>query len=538
MVRSRWTTGGLGLVALLGLGAGGCEVDDLPEELRSLFEDASPKELKPESGDLKDKPTRRRRTAQADAGTPTTPDAGDDGRNRRRSLPNVEFSALHQSATVVDMHVDGLWFTRSRDLHFSDWGDKRQAHPHQIRNGHVDAVFFSIWVPPDKGNPPAEARALVEKFKKEALARTDMRPAVKPEEIEANANERRVTALLGLEGCAALDGKPENVDWFIDQGVRYVSLTWNEKNPFASGAKGGDTGLSSLGRALVERLNRRGVMVDVSHASRQTFWDIATLTRAPFIATHSNTRALCDHPRNLDDLQLYAVREAGGVVGLNFYTSFLVKTGKATVADVVAHALRMKAIMGADHIGIGSDFDGDIEPPTDLRDISWMSRLTQRLLQDDFTEEEVVAVLGGNLIRVMHEVQSGAMERRVEHRPARLKNLGDDALTDANFSTTWSPEQPGALVQLEVREPGLDRLTIWTSTPFGHSGVKKLTVRTSCGTGCGGTTTVTVDGAPRPIRVELAGVARAKKVTVEVVVEAFNGNGRIAEIVPEIHVAP
>ena len=198
-------------------------------------------------------------------------------------------------------------------------------------------------------------------------------------------------------------------------GLVYVTLCHNNDNQICESARhdeGYETfgkGLSDFGSQVVKEMNRVGLLIDLSHASEQTFYDTLDLSAVPVVCSHSNCRALCDHPRNLTDEQLKALAEKGGVVQINFYHGFLRKDGEATVEDVVRHILHAMKVAGEDHVGIGSDFDGD-GGVKGVASAAEMMNLTRLLLQAGVTEAQLEKLWGGNFLRVMQKAQDYAKE--------------------------------------------------------------------------------------------------------------------------------
>ena len=166
-------------------------------------------------------------------------------------------------------------------------------------------------------------------------------------------------------------------------------------------------GLSELGRKAVAEMNRCGVMVDLSHAAESTFYDALRLSSVPVVCSHSSCRAICDHPRNLTDEQLKALAEKGGVAQITFYSGFVRKEGVATILDIVEHIMHAISVCGIDHVGIGSDFDGD-GGVVGLANASEMINLTRLLLREGLSVADLRKLWGGNFLRVMDQIQKAA----------------------------------------------------------------------------------------------------------------------------------
>ena len=391
-----------------------------------------------------------------DAPTPaaaetTQPEAGGD------------YTAVHRRAVAIDMHADTVQFILDEGADISERRTDTHLDAARMREGGLDAQFFSIWVEPQyygAGGARAVARADEQVAAVRALA--EKRPdvwtlATTAADIRRAAREGKLAALMGLEGGYAIDEKLENVERYYRLGVRYMSPTWTFSLPWAGSsgdAAGRGRGLSEFGRAVVREMNRLGMMVDVSHVSDQTFWDIVETSSKPVIATHSNARAIVDEPRNLTDEMIRAVARTGGVVCVVFYPAFvepgwnglkhrvdaeiaaevneagrraegrgsikriardrvrereyLRRLPPVTLARVADHVDHIVRLVGVGHVGVGSDFDGIQAVPADLSSVAQLPNLTAELLRRGYTEEDVTKILGGNILRVMEEVERGA----------------------------------------------------------------------------------------------------------------------------------
>jgi membrane dipeptidase len=227
----------------------------------------------------------------------------------------------------------------------------------------------------------------------------------------------KVAILIGVEGGHAIEGSLDNLRALHRRGVRYLTLTWNNGNEWAGSSVGLDgtrtAGLTGFGREVVREMNRLGMLVDLSHVSEATFFDAIAASAQPVIASHSSARALADHPRNLTDAQLLAVKRNGGVVNVNFFSRFidpnflraflagerpLPATPFAVLVDHFDHVAR---VAGVDHVGIGSDFDGVSALPEGMEDVTMLPRIAQALLDRGYSEGDVKKMLGGNMLRVM-----------------------------------------------------------------------------------------------------------------------------------------
>lgn len=329
---------------------------------------------------------------------------------------------LWRDAIVVDMHNDLP--SRVADEGYDAAvrhapGDGHTDVPRLLESG-ITAQWMAAWVDAtyragSERSPFARAVRLIGII--DALVARDparlARAASAAEIVRAKA-EGRVAILVGVEGGHAIEGSLERLGELHALGMRYLTLTWNNGNEWAGSSLGeGGTrtgGLTSLGRAVIREMERLGVLVDLSHVSDATFDDVLDVASRPVIASHSNARALYDHPRNLTDRQLRAIAAGGGVACANFYPLFLDpefaagRRSRMPLSVLVDHLDHMASVAGIAHVGLGSDFDGISAVPEGLEDISCMPRIAEALLDRGFGEDDVRAVIGGNVLRVMAEL--------------------------------------------------------------------------------------------------------------------------------------
>lgn len=217
--------------------------------------------------------------------------------------------------------------------------------------------------------------------------------------------------LLHFEGVEAIDTDLDSLHIFYQAGLRSVGITWSRPNAFGYGVPfafplGPDTGpgLTDAGKALVKECNQLGIMIDLSHLNEKGFWDVAKLSDAPLVATHSNAHALAATPRNLTDKQLDAVKESGGIVGINYHIGFLREDGRSDLEtsynEIVRHAAYIADRIGIDHVGLGSDFDG-ATMPQDLKDAAGLPKLMKALAEHGFDKKSLKKIAHGNWVRVL-----------------------------------------------------------------------------------------------------------------------------------------
>jgi membrane dipeptidase len=221
-----------------------------------------------------------------------------------------------------------------------------------------------------------------------------------------------VTAIVHMEGAEAIAADLSNLAWWYERGLRSLGLVWSRPNAFAEGVPfrfpaSPDTGpgLTEAGRELVRACNRLGILVDLSHLNERGFWDVAEISDAPLVATHSNAHALCPSTRNLTDAQLEAVRDSGGVVGVNFAVTFLREDGRRApdetgVDEIVRHVDYLVERMGIDHVAFGSDFDGAVVP-AELDGLAGLPKLVEALRTSGHDDDAVAQITHGNWLRVL-----------------------------------------------------------------------------------------------------------------------------------------
>ncbi|PAP74501.1 hypothetical protein B1759_18050 [Rubrivirga sp. SAORIC476] len=325
---------------------------------------------------------------------------------------------IHYDAVVLDGHIDTptLMLDRGYALGQRHRGDHVDLP--RMAAGGLDGAFFSIYVARSYGEGQAatdRALAMIERVNQQ-VAGLEGAMLVRTADGVLRARERgQAAVLLGLEGGHALQGSPDVLRLLAANGVRYVTLTHTNTNAWADASTDAPRwgGLNALGREMVTEMNRLGVLVDLSHVSDDTIRDALAATRAPVIVSHSSCRALHDHARNVSDDLLRAIAANDGVVMINFYPLYL-GSGAVTVETLLDHIEHAVAVAGADHVGIGSDFDGVTSLPSGMGDVTRLPWLTYGLLQRGVSEADVRKILGGNVLRVMREAERVAADMRTE----------------------------------------------------------------------------------------------------------------------------
>ena len=327
---------------------------------------------------------------------------------------------LHGEAVVVDTHCDTLKcllpeFTRPRDTMWDDRSDIGMGARSNL--GHVDVprlleggVTCQVFaVSSERSRTPTHplrtALEMIDRFYRECESCDSLTPVTSSDEALDAKRRGMVAGLLSIEGADVIEGRVEMLSIFHKLGVRMVGLVHSLRNQLADGVTDRRTGggLSELGAQALEELNSLGMIIDLSHINDEGFWDILDQTKHPVIASHSNSRAVCSHPRNMTDEMIVALSENGGVMGMNFAPSF-VHPEHATLQGVVDHIDHIIDLVGPDHVGLGSDFDGIPSTPVGLEDATKMPSITEELQRRGYSEVDIKKILGGNHLRLMKKV--------------------------------------------------------------------------------------------------------------------------------------
>ncbi len=373
---------------------------------------------------------------------------------------------LHFSSIVLDTHDDTTqrFFSKNYDL------GKRNPDGHvdipRMREGGMNGIFFSIWIDGRIMGPPAVQKALdqidavhqnVQKYSRDLVfCRT-------AEDVRRAQAQGKIAALIGVEGGHMIGNDIRILRMFGDLGVRYMTLShfYNDEWADSSTDKPVHNGLTEFGKDIVREMNRQGIMVDISHVSDKTFYDALEVSKAPLIASHSSCRALCNHVRNMSDDMIKALAAKGGVIQINYEKSFIdqaykdasdklsggvvaqfdqlkkacgddqeclgrrmAEQEKQATAEgklphvswerIIEHIDHAVKLVGADHVGLGSDFDG-ATMPDGLEDCSKLPKITEALLRKGYSEDDIRKILGGNTLRVMEQVER--VSREMQSQP-------------------------------------------------------------------------------------------------------------------------
>jgi len=404
-------------------------------------------------------------------------------------------AAIHQSALIIDTHADTP--QRFLDEHFDLGRDTPVSDGHEdlgkIKKGNLAAEFFSIWVEPDfKGHYAKRAMDLIDSVYQQAARHPDkMTMAFTAADIVRAHQQHKFAALMGIEGGHAIENDIRLLRDFYRLGVRYMTLTWSNTNEW--GDSSGDIddpkvqhhkGLTDFGKDVVREMNRLGMIVDISHVSDATFYDTLTVSRAPVIASHSSSRELTHHPRNMTDDMLRAVTNNNGVVMVNFYSAFVDEDYRKASFDpekvkqrdeeveafkkahahpdgspvtyneyaalekkwaaqfprpplksLIDHIDHIAKVAGIDHVGLGSDFDGVTSLPEGIDSVADLPTITQALFERGYNRSQIHKILGGNFLRVMRQVEAVSRQIQAETKESDALTFHEIELMLGNYAT-------------------------------------------------------------------------------------------------------
>lgn len=323
-----------------------------------------------------------------------------------------EAKRLHRRIITLDSHCDTPMFF-DQGIDFATRDKKILVDLHKMTEGRLDATIMVAYLKQlertDEALLAATAKAdrLLNEIE-EMVAKncTAVDIACTPADLPRLKSAGKKAVMLGIENGYAIGKDITNVERFRNRGVVYMTLCHNGNNDICGSARYNEEGLgvSTFGEQVIKEMNRVGMMVDISHAGEKSFYDALEISRMPIVASHSSARALCDHARNLTDVQLKALAARGGVVQVCLYSGFLRKEGEASIMDAIEHLNHIVNVTGIEHVGIGTDFDGD-GGITGCASASELINFTRRLLLERYSEESIRLIWGGNFLRVMEEVQ-------------------------------------------------------------------------------------------------------------------------------------
>ncbi|MFY7840884.1 MAG: dipeptidase [Lacibacter sp.] len=366
------------------------------------------------------------------------------------------YKKIHKSSVLVDTHNDIPSSAIEKKVAFdTDLKGKTHSDLSRMFTGGVDAQMFSIFCGGEQKEPYAFANQEIDSVYAWVKRNPNkMMMVYNPADFSKAIKEKKLAAMLGVEGGHMIENSLANLNELYKRGMRYMTITWNNSTPWATSAADettagaavnseGKKGLTEFGKNVIRRMNELGIMVDVSHLGEQSFWDVVAVSTKPIIASHSCVWNLCPHRRNLKDGQIKAIAKSGGVIFLNFYGGFidssyeakrdgilkqyqpeidsLIKTNmqpdyariitaekykdrllniRPSLSVLIDHLDYIVKLVGVDHVGMGSDFDGIEVPPRELNGVEDFPLITKALLERGYSKKDIRKILGGNFVRV------------------------------------------------------------------------------------------------------------------------------------------
>lgn len=353
---------------------------------------------------------------------------GDDGQPLFKWLVDAaaehnKAKAIHNRILTLDSHCDTPMFF-PQGVKFDHRDSRILVDLHKMTEGHQDAVTMVAYLPQPKvgedfrkkvefpvEGPKEYAELIFSKIEDIVAANKEyLSIAHTPVDLYVNKLAGRKSIMLGIENGLALESDINNVKHFANRGIVYITLCHNGDNDICDSARGSNThnGVSAWGEKVIKEMNAQGVMVDLSHAAEKSFYDALDISATPIVCSHSNCKSLCDHPRNLTDDQLRKLAQKGGVAQITLYHGFVCKDGEATILDAMKHLEHAISIMGIDHVGLGTDFDGD-GGIRGLANSSELMNFTIELMRRRYSIEDMEKIWGGNWLRVMKQVQASKL---------------------------------------------------------------------------------------------------------------------------------
>lgn len=308
----------------------------------------------------------------------------------------------------IDLHCDTIDILLNNPNNCELYKNNLSVDIEKMKKGNSLAQFFALYINQQKTNNPLDTcLKMIDKFYLELDKNSSsIALATNYKDLTKNKQKDKISAFLTIEGGEAINGNLYNLRNLYRLGVRLITLTWNFPNEIGFPNCKNEyvyRGLTSFGQEVVREMNNLSMLIDVSHLSDKGFYDVARISKKPFIASHSNCRTVTNHPRNLTDEMIKILSQKGGVIGINFEKSFLGENIPAKVSDMVVHIKHIKKIGGIDVISIGSDFDG-VELPSEIDNIGEIDKLASELKKNSFSEEEIEKIFYKNALRVIRDV--------------------------------------------------------------------------------------------------------------------------------------
>ena len=351
---------------------------------------------------------------------------GDDGLPLFRWLVDEarlqrEARRFHQRNITIDSHCDTPMFF-PQGIHFEQRDPRILYDLHKMQEGGPDAVTMVAYLPQPKEDeqfkdiapfavdgPRQYADLIFDKINETVLRDTNYIALARNErDLLFNKHQGKRSLMIGIENGLAIENDIANVEHFAKRGIVYITLCHNGDNQICDSARRSNAthgGVSEFGAKVIAEMNRLGIMVDLSHAAESSFYDALDISSTPIVCSHSNAKALCDVPRNITDDQMRALAAKDGICQITLYNGFLTTDGKACIDDAMRHLDHAISIMGIDHVGLGTDFDGDGGVPG-LANASELINFTKAMLRRRYSEDDMAKIWGGNWLRVMRTVQN------------------------------------------------------------------------------------------------------------------------------------
>lgn len=351
---------------------------------------------------------------------------GDDGLPLFRWLVDEarlqrEARRFHQRNITIDSHCDTPMFF-PQGIHFEQRDPRILYDLHKMQEGGPDTVTMVAYLPQPKEDeqfkdiapfavdgPRQYADLIFDKINETVLRDTNYIALARNErDLLFNKHQGKRSLMIGIENGLAIENDIANVEHFAKRGIVYITLCHNGDNQICDSARRSNAthgGVSEFGAKVIAEMNRLGIMVDLSHAAESSFYDALDISSTPIVCSHSNAKALCDVPRNITDDQMRALAAKDGVCQITLYNGFLTTDGKACIDDAMRHLDHAISIMGIDHVGLGTDFDGDGGVPG-LANASELINFTKAMLRRRYSEDDMAKIWGGNWLRVMRTVQN------------------------------------------------------------------------------------------------------------------------------------
>ncbi|HGJ65883.1 TPA: membrane dipeptidase [bacterium] len=328
-------------------------------------------------------------------------------------MENID--SFHKSLIVCDTHCDtAMRMVEGFDI--TNRSDSGHVDIPRLIEGGLDVQVFACWIG-KPGEPKGHYSTLAKKMINAIYTQFGknynfIEPVLKFSDIEKSNKNGKIAGIIAIEGGQAIEDDLYMLDVFYGLGVRLMTIVWGSTN-WADASREPEkfNGLTDFGKSVIKEMNRLGMIVDVSHSSDKTTWDVLEISTEPIIASHSSAQAICGHPRNVNDDLIKAISQSGGAIFINFCPEFLdedfwkgTKKEAPLIDKVIEHIDHIANVGGIESVGIGSDYDGMGPAPIGLEDVSKFPNITKKLTEKGYKEDEITKVMGGNFLRVFEKV--------------------------------------------------------------------------------------------------------------------------------------